>query len=120
MLSPIPFSIHDNQFRIVKVNPALATLLKEKPENILGRKCHQVFHGTDKPVESCPHVQALKSRRAVTERFWDTRLGKAGSDLFSGCSEEGEITGTIHIIKITAYHQHYEALPQAHQALEGR
>jgi len=113
-------SIHDNQFRIVKINPALASLLKEKPENILGKKCHQVIHGTDNPVESCPHVQALMNRRSVTERFWDTRLGKS---LEVTCSpivqKEGEITGTIHIIKdVTPYHRHNEALQQAHQADE--
>jgi PAS domain-containing protein len=60
-----PVSIHDNQFTIVKINTALASLLKEKPENILARKCHQVIHGTDKPLEGCPHVQALKSRRST-------------------------------------------------------
>ena len=55
-----PVSIHDNQFTIVKINPALASLLNEKPENILGKKCHQVIHGRDKPVEICPHVQTLE------------------------------------------------------------
>lgn len=59
-----PVSIHDNQFRIVKINSALASLLSEKPENILGKKCHQVIHGTDKPVELCPHVQALLTSRS--------------------------------------------------------
>ena len=115
-----PVSLHDNQFRIVKINPALASLLKEKPENIIGKKCHQVIHGSDKPLETCPHVQALKNRRSVTERFWDTRLGKS---LEVTCSpivqKEGEITGTIHIIKdVTPYHRHNEVLQQSRQADE--
>ncbi|MCU0596485.1 MAG: sigma 54-interacting transcriptional regulator [Desulfobacterota bacterium] len=118
---PDPVSIHDDQFRIVKINPALASLLNEKPENILGKKCHQVIHGTDQPVETCPHVQALSKGRSVTERFWDTRLGKS---LEVTCSpiiqKEGEITGTIHIIKdLTPCHGRDEALHQARQALEG-
>jgi formate hydrogenlyase transcriptional activator len=115
-----PVSIHDNQFRILKINTALASLLNEKPENILGQKCHQIIHGSDKPLETCPHVQALKKHRTVTERFWNSRLGKS---LEVTCSpivqKEGEITGTIHIIKdVTPSHRHNEALQQARQALE--
>ena len=65
-------------------------------------------------------MQALKNRRSVTERFWDTRLGRS---LEVTCSpivqKEGEITGTIHIIKdVTPRHRHDEALQQAHQAPE--
>ena len=115
-----PVSIHDNQFRIVKINTALATLLKEKPENILGKKCHQIIHGTDNPVENCPHVQALLNRRSVTEEFWDSRLEKWLEVTCSPIVQEGgEITGSLHILKdVTEHHRVNEDLEQAHQALE--
>jgi formate hydrogenlyase transcriptional activator len=121
-----PVSIHDNQFSIVKINPALAELLQEKPEDILGKKCHQIIHGLDNPHENCPLGQALLIRRSVTNEFWDPRLAKW---LEVTCSpfiqKEGEITGTIHIIKdVSAGHRLNENLEQTHQArqrqVEGR
>ena len=51
-----PVSIHDNQFRIVKINPALASLLKEKPENILGKNAIKSFMARIslwKPARTC-------------------------------------------------------------------
>jgi formate hydrogenlyase transcriptional activator len=115
-----PVSIHDNQFRILKVNTALADLLQEKPENIIGKKCHQIIHGMNKPVELCPHVQALSKRRSVTEKFWDPRLSKSLEVTCSPIVQKGGgITGTIHIIKdVTQYQLYDEALQQDRQVPE--
>jgi transcriptional regulator with GAF, ATPase, and Fis domain len=117
-----PVSIHDNQFRMVKINPALASLLKEKPENILGEKCHHVIHGRDKPLETCPHVQALLNRRSVTAKFWDSRLGKCLEVTCSPIVQKGgEVTGTIHVIKdVTPTPRHDETLQPARQGLESQ
>lgn len=106
---PDPVSIHDNQFNIVKINKALCALLNEKPENILGKKCYQVIHGTDKPVENCLHVRALNNRQSVIERSWDTLLGESLEVTCSPIiSRDGESDGTIHIIKVNPCHQHHE------------
>jgi PAS domain S-box-containing protein len=78
---PDPVSIHDNQFRIIKVNPALASLLKEKPENIIGKKCHQLIHGSDKPVEICPHVQTMERHYDQENSFQQKRRRLGGAAL---------------------------------------
>ena len=112
-----PVSVHDNQFRILKVNTALADLLQEKPENIIGKKCYQIIHGMNKPVELCPHVQAMSKGCSVTEKFWESRLSKCLEVTCSPIVQKGGgITGTIHIIKdVTHYHLNDEALPQNRQ-----
>jgi formate hydrogenlyase transcriptional activator len=115
-----PVSIHDNQFRIIKINPALASLLKENPENILGKKCHQIIHGMENPVDTCPHVKALLNHRSVTEKFWDLRLGKY---LEVTClpivQKKGQIAATMHIIKDVTPHLHlHETLQQELPTLE--
>jgi len=117
-----PVSVHDNQFRILKANTALADLLQEKPENILGKKCYQIIHGMNKPVEVCPHVQALSKRCSVTEKFWDSRLSKCLEVTCSPIVQKGgDITGTIHIIKdVTQYHPHDEALQQDRQVSDSQ
>ncbi len=117
---PDPVSVHDNQFRIVKINTALASLLQEEPESIVGRKCHEIIHGKDKPLETCPLRQALLNRRAATEEFWDSRLGKWVEVTCSPIVQnEGRITGILHVIKdVTFRHRRYEDLAQVHHLLE--
>ena len=112
-----PVSVHDNQFRILEANSALADLLQEKPENIIGKKCYQIIHGRNKPVELCPHVQALSKRCSVTEKFWDSRLSKCLEVTCSPIVQKGGgITGTIQIIKdVTRHHPDDEASQQDRQ-----
>jgi PAS domain-containing protein len=76
-------SIHDNQFRIVKIKTALASLLKERPENIIGKKCHQLIHSSDKPVEICPHVQTLERHYDQGNSFQQKRRRLGGAALIN-------------------------------------
>jgi two-component system response regulator AtoC len=54
-----PFVLVDRQFTIVASNKAYAEQYGLTPDEIIGRKCHQVSHHSDKPCaeigEDCPH-----------------------------------------------------------------
>jgi len=73
-----PVSIRGNQFRIVKINPAPASLLNEKPVNLPGKKDHQVIHGTDNPVKSRPHKRAGE---VLSEEVEFSSKGPKGADV---------------------------------------
>ncbi len=47
-------SIHDSQWRIKKVNPAFVKHFGLKENEVVGRHCYEVFHGTDAPLHECP------------------------------------------------------------------
>ena len=93
-----PISIHDNEFRVVKANRAFAAMLQT--EDFIGKKCHELIHGSHEPWENCPHLQCIEDKTPVTKEFREPRLGRC---LLVSCSpifDSGKlIIGTVHVIK---------------------
>ena len=60
-----PFVLVDSNFTIVASNKAYADQYNLTPDDIIGRKCHQVSHNSPKPCaevgEDCPHRRMFKS-----------------------------------------------------------
>lgn len=97
-------SIHDKDFRLIRVNKALADALKMNQEELIGKTCYQVIHGTTEPASSCPHQQTLKSKKPATAEFFEPHLGihleVVTSPIFN---DEGEVVASVHIARdITA------------------
>jgi PAS domain S-box-containing protein len=93
-------SIHDKDFKIVRVNKACADALKMKPREVIGKTCYEVFHGTKEPPPYCPHKQTLETKKPHTAEFFEPHLGVylefSTSPIFN---EKGEVTGSVHIVK---------------------
>ena len=91
-------SIHDGEFNLVRCNKALAHKFNAKPEDIIGKKCYKVFHGTDEPLPNCPLVQSKQSLKPVTEEIEDPYMG--GVFLISSFprfDEWGKFSGCVEI-----------------------
>jgi PAS domain S-box-containing protein len=92
--------IQDNDFRIVKVNKALTDLLKERPQDIMGKRCYEVMHRLEGPWRTCPFEKTRKDKKAHTEEVIDSGLGipllVTTSPIFD---ERGEFLGSVHIAK---------------------
>ena len=92
--------VQDADFKFVKVNRSVCDVLKVKPEDLIGKKCYEVLHKSDKPWPNCPLVKALKDRRPHIEEVYDPNIGIplliSTSLLFD---ENGELTGAVHIAK---------------------
>jgi len=93
-------SIQNKDFKIVRANRAYGDKFNMKPEELIGKPCYELVHGTKEPWPSCPHRQTLETKKAVTEEFFEPRLGIyleiATSPIFN---DNGEATGTVHITK---------------------
>jgi PAS domain S-box-containing protein len=93
-------SIHDKDFRLVRVNRAFADALKMKPEELVGKTCYQVVHGTNEPVPNCPHMKTLETREPAMEEFFEPHLGihleVATSPIFN---EKGEVVASVHVAR---------------------
>jgi len=114
--------VQDKDFKLIKVNKSVCDLLKVTPEDLIGKKCYEVLHKSDKPWTNCPLVNALKDKRIHTEEVYDPNIGVplliSASPLFD---ENGELTGAVHIAKdITERKRAEEALQRAHNELEQR
>jgi PAS domain S-box-containing protein len=93
-------SIVDKDFKITRVNRALSDAFGVRPQELIGRRCHNVYKCTGRDSASCPHLKTLKTRKASSLEFYEERLGiyleVATSPIID---ENGQITGSVHIAK---------------------
>lgn len=93
-------AVLDTEFRIVRVNRAMADFLKQSPEKLIGQHCYKLMHGRSAPWEGCPHEQMLREGKAVTHEVNDPFAGipllVTASPVFN---EAGELTGSVHIAR---------------------
>ncbi|MDK1030847.1 MAG: PAS domain S-box protein, partial [Planctomycetia bacterium] len=111
-------SIQDKDFKLVRVNKAYAELFNMRPEELIGKTCCEMVHGTKEPLENCPHRQTLATGKPAVEEHFEPHLGiyleVSTSPLFD---EHGEIAGTVHIAKdITERKRAEEALRKSEEA----
>ena len=110
-------STQDKDFRIIKANKAFADAFGIGAEELIGKKCHEVIHGTKEPWPDCPHKQTLQSGKPVTGEFWEPRLGRylqvSASPIVN---KRDETIGTVHIVQdITERKRAEEALRRSEQ-----
>lgn len=93
-------SIHDKDFRLVRVNKAFAKAFKMKPEELIGRHCYEIVHETNEPVSNCPVKKAMNAQKPTTSEFFEPHLGIhleiSASPIFN---EKGVVVGAAHITK---------------------
>ena len=112
--------IIDRDYRLVRVNKALCDALKKEPKELIGKRCFEVLHGTDKPWPNCPHTKTLATGKATTEEINDPHLGLpllvTNSPLFN---DKGELTGAVHLAKdITERKKAEESLEKERHELD--
>jgi len=113
--------VQDKDSKFVKVNKSVCDLLKVKPEDLIGKKCYEVLHKSDKPWPNCPLLKALKDKRPHTQEVYDPNIGVplliSASPLFD---ENGELTSVVHIAKdITERKQAAVNLQKSEQKYKG-
>ena len=92
--------ILDNSQKVIRVNKAACKVLDKKPEELLGKHCYEVVHGTRGPWANCPAVQTIDRNQTVTEEISDPKLGKTFIVTTSPVvDEEGKIIECIHSAK---------------------
>lgn len=95
-----PIAIQDKDFRLVRVNKAYSELTNTSTEKIIGRHCFEVVHGLDSPPDRCPHVQAIRSGKSVTEEVYEPSLERwytvSVSPIFD---EKGNLSQVVHFMR---------------------
>jgi PAS domain S-box-containing protein len=114
--------ILNNEYRVVRVNKAMAERAGCNPRDLVGQTCYDVFHGTEKPVGLCPHARLMADGFAHSAEVHEDRLG--GDFLVSVNplhGADGKLTGSVHVARdITRRKQAENALRRAHDELEQR
>ncbi len=93
-------SIQDKDFKIARVNKAYADAFKMKPNELIGKTCYELVHGTNEPVPNCPHMKTLETRKPSTLEFLEPHLGIYLEVSTSPVSnEKGEVVATVHVAR---------------------
>lgn len=97
---PDLIAILGNDFNIVKANAAMAEAVGSTPAQLVGRRCFEVIHQTNAPIDRCPHAQLLRDGAEHVEEINEPTLGR---DLLVSTSpifdDDGELTGSVHVAR---------------------
>ncbi len=106
--------IVDKDFTITKMNKALPEALKLKPEDIIGKKCYELLHKSDKPWPGCPFEKTKKDKKPHTQEVDDPNIGIplliTTSPIFD---DNGKLVGAVHIAKDVTEHKKAEEVLEA-------
>ena len=113
-------SIHDENNRIVRANKACANMFRMNQEEIIGKICHEVFHGSKSLWANCLHKEVQESKKTVTAEFFDSRLNiyieLSVSSIFN---DKSQLVATVHVAKdITKRKKEEQKLADAYQELK--
>ena len=93
-------SIVGSDFRLKQVNKAFAKALCVKPEDLIGRHCYGVVHGTNEPIPDCPCKKTLLTNEPAKIEIFHEDLNKyleiSTSPIFNA---QREVTDIIHIAR---------------------
>lgn len=93
-------SIHDRDFNIIRFNRAFADHFGFSSEKAIENKCYKLFHGTSSPIANCPHQRTLCTFKPETENLMQPNSQKLlRVSTFPYYSHEGELIGSVHIVK---------------------
>ncbi len=110
-------SIHDENFEIVQANEAFEEYF---PKEDLDKKCYELIHETDEPIEKCPAKKCSQTGEDQTAEIYEPTLDKYLSvrcDPIIGY--EGEVKEVVHIIRdITDRREREEELRKTKGRLE--
>lgn len=91
--------IIDSDYRVIKVNRAMADRLGGAPDTFQGEFCYRLLHNTESELASCPHAQTLNDGQSHTCEIREEWL-----DCDFSCSvapieiSDGRVTRTVHVL----------------------
>jgi PAS domain S-box-containing protein len=93
-------SIHDGDSRIMRVNMAFARAFKMRPQEVIGKTCYELMHGSATPWPDCPHQQMLETGKPSRHEFYNAHLGMYMEAVCSPIlNDAGEVIAAVHIAR---------------------
>ncbi|KAF0218688.1 MAG: PAS domain-containing sensor histidine [Geobacteraceae bacterium] len=110
-------AILDREYRIVRINKAMADRLVISKEDAIGLKCHELFHGSASPHELC----LCAENRAGGETY-EAEIHEEKLDCYFWITvsplkrNDGEVIGSVHMARDITQRKRAEAEKKAIQA----
>lgn len=97
---PDMVALLDKDYRIIRMNKAMARLRDLLPHAVVGERCCEYMHGTYEPPDFCPHSLLLKDGKPHTVEIYDKTLG--GYNEISAVpyrDSNGTLMGSVHVVR---------------------
>jgi PAS domain S-box-containing protein len=113
-------TIHDSNFNIVQANKAAQSAFGLSMQELLKKKCYQVYHHSECPPNGCPSCDVGKTGTSLTSEFYEPALNcHAEVKAFPRFDEQENIIGVVHVVRdITERKKMEESLIQAKELAE--
>ncbi len=97
----------DQDFHIIRCNKATRAILGVEPNQVLGRHCWEVVHGTSAPIEECPIVRMKTThcRESITLPLNGRWFQVTADPILDG---KKRLLGAVHILSDITDRKHAE------------
>ncbi|MBI3813088.1 MAG: PAS domain-containing protein [Nitrospinae bacterium] len=93
-------SIHDKDYRIIKANKSLCEKFKIPYEELIGKKCYEIFHHSSSPLSICPHHKTMETGESALAEVNDPNMGGTFIvSTFPIFDEQKKFIGSVHIAR---------------------
>lgn len=94
------FFVMDKNRVVTEVNKSTCKFFNKQPEELLGKHCFEIVHGTSSPWPDCPATKTYETKQSLTKEIIDPNCGVplliTTSPLLD---EQNELTHVIHVAK---------------------
>ncbi len=93
-------SLHDKDYRILRVNKAFAEAFHVNQNEATGKRCYEFIHKTTSVIPECPCEQVLKTGKTVTKEIFSP-VPELYLEIIAYpiLGDNNEIEGILHYIK---------------------
>ena len=90
----------DKDFNIIRANLSTSKFLHLPINKIIGKRCYNLFHNTNKPLDVCPLLRARQTKKhEKTELYLPEKDVWIVATVDPILNNKGEINGAVHIIR---------------------
>ena len=85
---------------ILRVNKTTCDVFNKKPEELIGKHCYEIVHGTESPYCNCPATKTFQTKSSAIVEINDPTLGMPLLVTTSPIlDEQGNVAQVIHVAK---------------------
>ena len=97
---PDLIALIDLNYRIIRINRAMAEKLRIKPEEAVGLHCYEAVHCTSDPPDTCPHSRLIIDGHEHMSEVHEDHLGGDFLVTVSPLRDlQGSLLGSVHVAR---------------------